>query len=92
MQILQSTGHSPNLHNDGEGSGLKTDEHYNFDFDAMCFSSHSAGIFTASHIKMLRIAQDCSAPEVLHRIQGIGEYVQSVLQLAHGMTQQSLRV
>lgn len=92
MQILQATGHSPNLHNSGDGSALHKAEQYNFDFDAMCFNVHPAGVFTASHIKMLRIAQNCSTPEVLHRIQGISDYVPDVMQLAHSMTKFSLRV
>lgn len=71
-QLLRLSGHTPNLQTDTEGRKLSVDRRYNFDFDNMAFIDHSAGRFTASHIKVLRLLFSGNPPGVLTQVQGIG--------------------
>lgn len=69
--LLYLAGHQPNLLTDTEGHKLTTDQPYNFDFDAMTFTPHSGGSFTADHIKSLRLLFGRHQPRTLSQIDGL---------------------
>jgi DNA repair protein RecO len=54
-QLLRLGGHSPNLRTDTADQKLDPEKTYNFDAEAMAFTPHERGRFTAAHIKTLRL-------------------------------------
>lgn len=74
MQLLNVTGHLPNLQTDTEGQKLDADQHYVFDFDHMSFRSQKGAPFGASHIKLLRLAYATEDPKALGKVQGAASY------------------
>ncbi len=71
MQLLKIAGHAPNLHTDNQGSKLLPSKKYNFQIDNMHFvpEPSSSGIFTANHIKFLRLGFSAASPKVLSRVE-----------------------
>lgn len=69
--LLRQAGHSPNLSTDTDDNKLQTDQTYNFDFEAMAFTLHDSGHFTAAHIKTLRLLFSGHLPGSLQKVQGI---------------------
>jgi DNA repair protein RecO (recombination protein O) len=69
--LLYLAGHQPNLLTDTEGHKLVADQTYNFDFDAMTFTSHPGGSFTADHIKSLRLLFGRHKLRTLSQIDGL---------------------
>jgi DNA repair protein RecO (recombination protein O) len=71
LQLIKLAGHSPNLKTDCEGENLSEKNNYKFDFDAMCFDPDKTGqgVFSANHIKFLRLGFAAAKPQVLHKVQ-----------------------
>lgn len=88
MQLLKITGHSPNILTDRLGKRLEASEKYNISTDDMVFVGQPTGLYTADHIKLLRIAIDSTYPHQLARIQCTEELLQEVVQLSQVMVQQ----
>jgi DNA repair protein RecO (recombination protein O) len=71
MHLIKLAGHSPNLKTDCNGDKLSEREHYKFDFDKMCFDLSKAGqgVFSANHIKFMRLGFAASNPQILQKVQ-----------------------
>lgn len=55
MQILDLSGHMPNLKTDNNGARLEPNNNYQFDFDNMAFFVAEQGIYSDRHIKLMRL-------------------------------------
>lgn len=71
MQLLQLSGHGPNLVTDTEGRKLQVRERYSFDFEHMAFAPNSRGTLSDQHIKVLRLLGG-QTPLKMANIQNIG--------------------
>lgn len=70
MHLLKLSGHEPDLQRDTSGNILQAEITYNFDLEAMSFVSSPDGMFSANHIKILRLAAHVSTPQALAKVQG----------------------
>ena len=86
-QLLRLAGHTPNLQTDAVSGKLDAAARYNFDFDHMAFTPHTAGQFTADHIKYLRLGFSNNPPKLLRQVQGGGQIVSDVTPLVQAMLQ-----
>jgi DNA repair protein RecO (recombination protein O) len=80
-QVLKLTGQTPNLHDNSQGEPLDEGSNYTFDFEDMIFSSHKAGMFSASHIKLLRVLTAQNSTNKLKQLQGINGVLPSCQEL-----------
>jgi DNA repair protein RecO len=92
MQLLNVTGHLPNLQTDTEGQQLQINAQYLFDFDHMAFRPQKGGPFTPNHIKLLRLAYATDQPLALKQIQAADSCIPDALQLAQNLLRQQVRV
>ncbi|GAC1392543.1 MAG: hypothetical protein NVSMB46_08690 [Candidatus Saccharimonadales bacterium] len=92
MQLLDITGHTPNLHTTLENKKLVTTETYDFDITSMCFTSNKTGIFTANHIKVLRLAIASAYPIIVAKIANSKHEITECHHLAKAMLSSSLRI
>jgi DNA repair protein RecO (recombination protein O) len=90
--LLRQAGHSPNLRTDTAGDKLETDVTYNFDFEAMTFTPHDSGHFTAAHIKTLRLLFSGHLPGDLQRVQGLGATLPELAPLVRTILSSHIRV
>ncbi|MEO6513493.1 MAG: DNA repair protein RecO [Candidatus Saccharimonadales bacterium] len=91
-QLLREGGFSPNLSTEASGEKLDAYRMYNFDYDSSSFFSISTGIFTAVHIKFLRLLFSPNQPKTLQQVQGIGELLPSCFLLTQTMLRQHLNI
>lgn len=91
MQLLDFSGHEPNLQTDANGKSLEAMTSYNFDFDKMAFEPRPQGRFTAAHIKLLRLALSGQRPSALQKIKDVQAIVPASLRLVRIIRQQYLR-
>lgn len=92
MQLLNVTGHMPNLQTDTEGQRLQPDQKYLFDFDSMAFRGHAGGSFGANHIKLLRLAYATESPLTLKQVQDADKCAPESLKLAKDLLRQNIRI
>jgi DNA repair protein RecO (recombination protein O) len=92
MQILKTSGHMPNLKTDITGEKLLSDTTYLFDFDTMAFKKQDGGPYSASHIKLLRLAYSVDEPVVLKQIKDAEEPLPEALQLGKSILGYSVRI
>ena len=67
-QLLRQAGHAPNLRSDTAEVKLDAAAKYNFDFDAMAFTSQANGRFQANDIKVLRLLFSEHPPKALQNV------------------------
>lgn len=91
-QLLRQAGHSPNLKTDTEGHKLDPDTTYNFDPEAMAFTPHDNGKFTAAHIKTLRLLFSSHPPQDIAKVQGLATILDDLSPLARTMLTSYIRV
>ncbi len=91
-QLLRLSGSSPNLATDADGERLTADQTYTFDFDSMAFVKHSAGNFSATHIKVLRLLFNVTELAILRQVQGVAKVLPDIAPLLYTMRQTYLRV
>jgi len=91
MQLLQLDGYAPNLEADTDGHKLDATATYTFNFDQATFAPHPDGVFTARHIKFLRLGFGPHTPAALAHIQGIGQLVQDVQAIITTMAASHIR-
>lgn len=91
-QLLAQAGHSPNLYTDAAGVPLSAQKLYNFDFDSVSFIEHTAGHFTAPHIKFLRITYARNVPKTLQLITGVDDLIKAVMPLTQTMLTSYIRI
>lgn len=87
-QLLRINGHSPNLKTDTEGRQLQETEQYLFEFDAMAFRQQANSLYTAGHIKLLRLATGLEQAAALKQIKNIDTYLPNTLSLTKNMLNQ----
>ncbi|MEO8863318.1 MAG: DNA repair protein RecO [Candidatus Saccharimonadales bacterium] len=90
-QLLDISGHTPNLTHDRKDTPLKAGTRYMFDLESMIFDEHPEGNFSSTHIKLLRLVRTHSLVS-LERISGIEDFVQPCLQLVSTMRKNYLHV
>ncbi len=84
-QLLRLAGHTPNLQTDAAGGKLTTEDAYNFDFESMSFAAHPEANYGVDHIKTLRLLFSTNQPQVLARVQGMGQTILDVAPLIRTM-------
>jgi DNA repair protein RecO (recombination protein O) len=94
MQLLKLSGHEPNLKTDISGRPLATSATYEFHLDRMRFTPKLSkeGLFTANHIKFLRLGFDAGGPRVLQRVSGVERLAESAQPLVQTMLQSFVRI
>lgn len=91
-QIVQLSGHAPNLTTDKQGKDLSTEAAYDFSLDEMAFDVHPHGVFTAKHIKLLRLALVAKTPVQLAQVQGTSGIAEPLVELARTMVSAKIRI
>ncbi|MBA3757620.1 DNA repair protein RecO [Candidatus Saccharibacteria bacterium] len=94
MQLIKLSGHIPNLNTDIEGAKLKDSTSYNFHIEQMQFAPKitDQGLFSANHIKFLRLGFSAKGPQVLGRIQGSKILAADARPLVQTMLQSFVRI
>jgi DNA repair protein RecO (recombination protein O) len=92
MQLLNVTGHLPNLQTDTANQPLQADQKYLFDFDTMAFRSQDQGPFTANHIKLLRLAYAAEDPVILRQVADAQKCAADDLKLAQNLLRHQVRI
>lgn len=92
MQLLNVTGHMPNLQTDSNGQPLQVEQAYLFDFDSMAFRQQAGGPFTANHIKLLRLSYAAEDPLVLRQVADTQKCAADDLKLAQNLLRQQIRI
>jgi DNA repair protein RecO (recombination protein O) len=91
-QLLRQGGFIPNLSTTVDGTKLEADKTYNFSYDDSAFFAFDGGVFTAAHIKFLRLLFSPNQPKTLQQVQGIGELLPSSFALTQTMLRQHLGI
>jgi DNA repair protein RecO (recombination protein O) len=91
MQLLQTTGHVPNLLTEKSGEKLVETNSYFFDLEAMSFTANPNGQTTASEIKFLRVCLGCPDPLKLLQVQGIDAVSEAASLLSKHMLKHFIR-
>jgi DNA repair protein RecO (recombination protein O) len=92
MQLLNVTGHMPDLQTDTEGQKLQADEQYLFDFENMAFRGQKGAPFTANHIKLLRLSYATDQPLKLKQVTDADKCAPDVLKLATNLLKLQVRI
>lgn len=90
LQLLQLTGHAPNLHTDINGRKLEAAETYLFSFDDMTFAPTPQGESIVAVAKVLRLASSEAPLPVFATVRGIQTAIPAALQMVKTMQQYSL--
>jgi DNA repair protein RecO (recombination protein O) len=91
MQLLQTTGHVPNLQSEKSGEKLSITNNYFFDLESMSFGAHANGQTTAAEIKFLRVCLGCTDPLRLLNVQGIDTVSEACYLLSKHMLKHFIR-
>lgn len=91
MQLLGITGHQPNTMQDSNGALLQSDASYDFDSGNLSFEQRPDGIYSAAHIKVLRLAVSQPIDKVA-LVSGIEPYVEGCQHFAQAMRRSVLHV
>ncbi len=92
IQLLQLTGHTPNLRTDSNGEALQSGVSYIFSFDEMTFSPDHKGESSTDLIKYLRMACVSASPGVLGQVQASEPLRATALQMTKSMLGYTLRI
>jgi DNA repair protein RecO (recombination protein O) len=90
-QLLQLSGHAPNLHTELSGNKLVAGQRYEFSFDDSGFVARPGAPYGADAIKFLRLTFGGNLPAALTRVAGIDELVAQTKQLVSLFAQQYTR-
>jgi DNA repair protein RecO (recombination protein O) len=85
LHLLALNGHAPNLRTDAAGKHLDPEKKFTFSFEHMAFVEHTAGMFDARAIKLLRLAAAASNPVVLAKVTGAESLLEPLSQLTKTM-------
>jgi DNA repair protein RecO (recombination protein O) len=91
IQLLRQAGHSPNLKTDTNDRPLNAETSYNFDFEAMTFTPHGQGKYTANDIKFLRLLFSGHEPRAISRVGGHHQLVNKSSDMVALMIRQHIR-
>ena len=94
MQLLKLSGHAPNLQTDITGAKLAPSATYEFHLDRMRFTPKLAeeGLFTANHIKFLRLGFGAQRPQTLRRVEDMDKLTTTVQPLVQTMLKSFVRI
>lgn len=92
MQLLELSGHAPNLSTDTKGEKLASENTYVFSFDDMAFASTPQGSSIANVAKLLRLSSSRSMLDKIAKVQGIEDSIPGALQIAKTMQKYSLHL
>ena len=92
MQLLNISGHAPNLRVDGAGNKLENDQTYDFEYEAMAFAPDPNGMFLANHIKLLSLGIRANQPAIIAKVQGVTGLLPDLLVLAKTVLGRSVRI
>lgn len=92
MQLLKITGHSPKLNQDDKGQLLRSGHRYTFSYDDMAFHPTENGLFSANHIKLLRLGEGLKSTKKLTCIKAADEHTGDALILALAMMKHHIHV
>lgn len=90
-QLLRQAGHAPNLRTDTNDRPLNAETAYNFDFEAMTFTPHGQGRYTAGHIKVLRLLFSAHPPRDIAKVQGLEGLIDDLSPLVRTTLQTYIR-
>ncbi len=90
LQLLQITGHAPNLSTDTEGNKLSAEESYLFDFESSGFRVQDGGPYNVNHLKLLRLIHSLQSPVLLKQVQDADEYIAALQPLSKNLLRQSI--
>lgn len=91
-QLLQMSGHQPNLATDTSGQKLSATQKYSFDFEAVSFASSTEATLTADHIKVLRLLFGQPDPRPLSQVTGLTKLLPDIGPLIRAMLTSYIRV
>jgi DNA repair protein RecO (recombination protein O) len=91
-QLLAEGGFSPNLSTMSNGQKLDASKKYSFNYDESGFVESTSGVFTADHIKFLRLLFSPNKPKTLQQVQGIRGFLKPCTMLAQTMSQHHLGI
>lgn len=86
-QLLNISGHAPNLVTDKKDQDLQPDQLYTFDVESMCFEASTGGKFTPNAIKSLRLMFSPNKPETIIKIAGFSDNLNLITNLIRQMKQ-----
>jgi hypothetical protein len=81
MRLLHISGHGINIQHDLQTNDFNEEKTYHFSFDDMSFFSHERGEFSPNHIKLLRLLEKVSRPELLLKVQDSEQLLESITKL-----------
>lgn len=70
-QLLRFGGHTPNLQSDVNQQKLTATMTYIFDYDRVAFKPQTDGLFTSTHIKVLRLLFSQNQPQDIDAVNGV---------------------
>lgn len=79
-RLLAAAGYSPNLQTDTNDNKLVAENRYDFEIAEMAFVSRLDGLYSSSHIKLLRLALT-QEPRKLSFLEGLDRYETACQQL-----------
>ncbi len=91
-QLLKLGGHHPNLKTDANNKELKDGESYSFEGESMAFLAKTNALFTARHIKLLRLVFNASDPLPLKNVQNIEKIIPATQNLVSSMLTEHVRI
>lgn len=86
-QLLDLSGHTPNLHFAAGGAALDAAKTYEFNFDDAAFIERSGAQYRADNIKFLRILFSKTDPAVIAKIKGAEALAEAAVPLVRTMAQ-----
>ena len=91
LSLLKLLGHEPNFHTDHNGDKLVDQQGYIFDFDNMAFMASDGGIYSANHIKLLRLLSTYK-PEKIMKVSNVQSVSKDIDLLTKSMIRRSTEV
>ncbi len=91
-QLLRQAGHAPNLKTDTNDRKLNAETAYNFDPEAMIFTPHGNGKYSADHIKTLRLLFSAHSPADIAKVQNLDGLLADIAPLIRTMLTSYIRV
>lgn len=86
-RLLAVSGQTPNLLTDDLGENLRLEQAYDFNYDSMAFMAKPKGVFSADHIKLLRLAVTSSQAQVINRVRGVDSLIAGLSPLISTISQ-----
>lgn len=86
IRLAEVIGHGLNVSRDNQNKPLAEDKKYQFDIAEMCFIEDEKGVFSANHLKLLKLLQH-KDPDIITKIGGIEQLLDDCLSIAHAASE-----